>query len=116
MRARQCVKLLLQVSKRGRTVLAAIAPPSKEKVAKRRKSMKAGNRRVSFAPDDQLTMLHHYTKVPPKPPHLLLQALLSTLLRDFMLASAPCLTPTVRQIPHASFACPSLTQHLHGSF
>ncbi|CAL5226958.1 g9843 [Coccomyxa viridis] len=50
------------VSKRGRTVLAAIMPPSREKATKRRKSMKPGNRRVSFAPDDQLTMLHHYTK------------------------------------------------------
>ena len=54
---------LLQVSKRARTVLAAIVPPSREKTTKRRKSMKPGNRRVSFAPDDQLTMLHHYTKV-----------------------------------------------------
>ena len=56
-------KISLQALKRGRTVLAAIVPPSKEKPSKRRKSMKPGNRRVSFAPDDQLMTMHLYTKV-----------------------------------------------------
>ena len=57
------VKSSLQALKRGRTVLAAIVPPSKEKPSKRRKSVKPGNRRVSFAPDDQLMTMHLYTKV-----------------------------------------------------
>lgn len=64
----------LQVLKRERTVLAAIAPASREKAAKRRKSMKYQNRRVSFAPDDQLMTMHLYTKVLPTcPPSTLFQ-------------------------------------------
>lgn len=58
-----------QILKRERAVLGDLAPVSKHTSTKRqKKGSRLANRRVSFAPDDQLKTMHLYTKVCTVPP------------------------------------------------
>lgn len=53
-----------QILKRERAVLGDLAPVSRHASTKRlKKGSRLANRRVSFAPDDQLKTMHLYTKV-----------------------------------------------------
>jgi len=53
-----------RLNKRERAVLGELAGmPAQESLRKRKKFQKAQNRRVSFAPDNQLETMHLFSKV-----------------------------------------------------
>ena len=60
-----CLKdAVAQAQKRERSVLGELAgAPAQESVKKRKKAQRAQNRRVSFAPDNQLETTHLFLKV-----------------------------------------------------
>ena len=54
----------MQAHKRERAVLGElVGMPAQESLKKRKKAQKAQNRRVSFAPDNQLETMHLFLKV-----------------------------------------------------